>query len=106
MSYNYTAYGEWVEYNGWRYKDVHHIKLRNGELLSFMYPNGNGWHPDVGHDGSIHGRRIRDEDVAEICLVEDSEIIAVGSFRETGKERVEYNESLHGHAMPEPPSND
>jgi hypothetical protein len=99
MSYNYTGYGAWVEYNGWRYKDVHHIKLRNGEVLNFMHPNGNSWHPDVGHDGSISGRTISDQDVAEICLVPDDEILAVESFRQTGAERVECNELLHGHVM-------
>ncbi|MGL5906203.1 MAG: hypothetical protein ACRCZA_05695 [Shewanella sp.] len=87
--------GIWFEYNGWRFKDVYHIKLYSGEVLKFMYPNGNGWHPDMGAPkGQLAGRDIKDNDVMEVMLVPDAEIEAVGSFRFTGAHRVKYNIDL------------
>lgn len=52
-------FGRWVEYNGWRYKDIYDIELYNGIIALRMYPNANAW------SGAL---RVEDESVKRIRL--------------------------------------
>ncbi|UOX39510.1 hypothetical protein [Aeromonas phage ZPAH34] len=81
--------GVWIPYNGWRFKTDYDIKLHTGEILKAMYPNGNSWH------GS--GRRVNDDEVAEIRSIPDDE---VRKYHYTGKERMIRDLSYFGHDIP------
>lgn len=35
--------GKWVEYNGFRYKDVYDLELHDGTILYYYYPNAYSW---------------------------------------------------------------
>jgi len=63
---HHPAYpGIWVVYNTWRLKEHYDIKLRDGTILTKMYPNGNSWY---GGQASIS-----DTAVAEIRLIPAAE---------------------------------
>lgn len=92
--------GVWFDYQVGRYKDVYDIRLHTGEVLTFMYPNGNSWYPEAEADTK---RVVKDYEVDQIRLKTDDELIAVDSWRQTGLERIERTVRLFGDAVPPEP---
>jgi hypothetical protein len=105
LNYHPSEQGVWIEYNGWRYKDVHHIKLHDGTVVKYMYPNGNSWNPDVTPKGSGVGERgeYKDSQVKEIMLCTDDEL--KGTFRgDCPDYRLQRNIEMFGDAVPAAPN--
>lgn len=95
MNHHPTQLGIWFPYNGWRYKDVYHIRLHSGEVLRCMYPNGSGWYPE---GNSTAERRVDDSEVAEVMLAPDAD---VDRYRYTGETRINDNLKTFAEYIPD-----
>lgn len=95
LNHHPSQLGIWFEYNGWRYKDVYHLRLHSGEELRCMFPNGNGWYPDPN---STAERRVDDSEVAQVMLAPDADVY---KYRFTGPERIKHSLDLFAGNIPE-----
>lgn len=94
--------GVWFPYNNSRYKDVYHIKLKDGTILHHMRPNGNGWYRALGSkpsdDPLIDAKRsngVHDDDVTHLMLsVEDDTY--PGKYNRHGEYRTQHQYYLFG----------
>ena len=81
--------GIWFDYNGWRYKDVYHVKLKDGRVVEHCRPNA---------DAFLHGGEIiMDSDVDQIMLVPDDQL---GKWNYKGESRIKRNLEMFGDAVP------
>ncbi|QDB70362.1 hypothetical protein CF8_0194 [Aeromonas phage CF8] len=81
--------GVWFNYNGWRFKTNYDVKLKTGEIIKNMYPNGNSW--------SGSGRHVNDDEVEQIRSIPDNE---VHQYHYTGKSRMERDLRYFGYDIP------
>ena len=121
-----TDYGKWVEYNGYRFKDLYSIETKDGVVFPLARPNGDGWYlqrevactreeydalpkdaevpykelPESIYYEAARGR-IDDKDVARIALVPD-EKLPFNGYDYTGKPRIIHNRRMFaGYLSPE-----
>lgn len=84
-------YGVWVEYNGWRFKDLYDIELLDGSVIKSCRPNGDMW--TSWTDQTQHPKtEFNDIEVARIRLIPDEEIQEKYHF--SGESRVKRNSEM------------
>lgn len=69
-SVNHAPYtfGQWIEYNGFRYKQPYNVRLKDGSEIGPCYPNGVSFYPENGMEP------IDDDDVTHIQACTDEEL--------------------------------
>lgn len=82
VNHRYDDFGRWVEYTGFRYKDLYNIKTKKGEVVKWCLPNGTSFWPLKSRFG------IPDDEVSEIQLVPGSEVVEDPD--EQSKDKVFY----------------
>lgn len=102
MPYSPELHGVWIPYTGPRYKDVHHLLLKDGRALPNYRPNGNSWYCDpLPEDiACLVGDRpghIDDSEVSHIQLAMD---VHLGKYTPTGKARTERQMRLFQGCIP------
>lgn len=111
---NHDTYNKdiWVDYNGWRMKDLYAIELTDGTIIPCAYPNGNGWSAFGKTDNSLikkfldtletpDHRGIRDENVVKVKLLSDEDATYHGTYWGTGESRDKRNQSYFGGSFPD-----
>lgn len=100
LNHRHDQHGVWFDYDGNRYKDVYDIRLKTGEVLTFMYPNANSWNPEIGSNAT---RVVSDDEVDQVRLKTDEEIEAAKGWRMTGESRLKRLVNMFGNAIPAEP---
>lgn len=93
MNHSPQQQGEWIEYNNNRYKDVYDLKLKDGTILSDMYPNGTGWYY-VGNDKSESDtvrKNVNDSDVIMVRLTVETDNYPRFNYRGLPRKYRNYN---------------
>jgi hypothetical protein len=103
MPYSPELQGVWIPYTGPRYKDVHHLLLKDGRVLPNYRPNGNSWYCDLlpdEMDSALYPRpgRIEDSEVSHIQLALDSHLSQ--AHHHQGKARIERHKRLFQGCIP------
>lgn len=114
LGMNHDTYhkGIWVDYNGWRMKDLYALELIDGTIVDCAYPNGNGWSSFGKSDQAIietflsklpnpDHRGLRDEHVAKVKLLTDEEAAYHDTLWGIGEYRDERNYRYFGYNFPE-----